>query len=58
MPNDLLQTLAHTAGEEVGRGMAVAELQDRQAMQRENVRFQLAIGGTAVGEADRATAAR
>ena len=42
---DLLQALAHAAGEKVRSGMAVAELQDRQPVSAENVRLQFAIGG-------------
>ena len=41
----LLQALAHAAGEIIGRGMAVAELQDRQATGGEELGRQFAVGG-------------
>ncbi len=40
----LLQPLAHAAGEEIGRRMAVAELQDRQPAVPELIGRELAIG--------------
>ena len=42
---DLLESLAHPSGEHVGRGVAIAELQDRQAMRFEDVGLEIAVGG-------------
>ncbi len=47
----LLQALADAAGEKIGRGMAVAELQDRQAMGGEKLGRQFAVGGKLVPRA-------